>query len=76
MVDTGEDVPQPNTPSMNLLHPEKRGLIEGIAWLWQQRRARRANERLPGWFCGHVGCPWVGPHEHASGAQSGRNEQA
>jgi hypothetical protein len=30
---------------MNLLHPEKRGLMEGIAWLWHQRRARRANER-------------------------------
>lgn len=35
-----KDLPQPNEPTMNLLHPERLGLFEGIASLFRRRRNR------------------------------------
>lgn len=34
---SGGIVPQPNSLSMNLLHPERRGLFDGIAHLFSRR---------------------------------------
>jgi hypothetical protein len=33
-----DNLPQPGEPTMDLLHPEVRGLDEGIAWVWNQRQ--------------------------------------
>lgn len=32
------ELPQPDGPTMNLLAPEQRGLVEGLAWVWSERR--------------------------------------
>jgi hypothetical protein len=32
-----QDLPQPGQPTMNLLHPESRGLLEGIRYLLRKR---------------------------------------
>lgn len=36
---TGGIIPQPNGPTMNLLHAERRGFLDGIAHLFRNRKA-------------------------------------
>ncbi len=49
------------------------GWLCGAAGTWDSD-TDTPNSKVPGWYCGKVGCPSIGPHEHASGAvaSSGR----